>query len=89
MQSIAWAVLLAEYNISPHWFFAAFDEYNYGNDDKDLQIHYFSGSFGYTKGVTRIAAGYGKQRQGLLCVGGVCRQVPASNGFTLSITSSF
>ncbi|HKR03564.1 MAG TPA: DUF6029 family protein [Bacteroidia bacterium] len=84
-----WAVVLAEYNIAPHWFVAAFDEYNYGNDDKDLRIHYFSGSLGYTKGVTRIAAGYGKQRQGLLCVGGVCRQVPASNGYTLSITSSF
>ncbi|MEP7167921.1 MAG: DUF6029 family protein [Bacteroidota bacterium] len=84
-----WAVGLAEFNISPHWFFAAFDEYNYGNDDKDLRIHYFSGSLGYTKNVTRIAVGYGKQRQGLVCVGGVCRQVPASNGFTLSITSSF
>jgi uncharacterized protein DUF6029 len=84
-----WAVALVEYNIAPHWFFAVFDEYNYGNDDKELQIHYFNASLGYTKGVTRIAAGYGKQRQGLLCVGGVCRQVPASNGYTLSITSSF
>jgi hypothetical protein len=85
----SWAVVLAEYNISPNWFFAAFDEYNYGIDDKDLRLHYFSGSMGYTKGLTRIAVGYGRQRQGLLCVGGVCRQVPASNGFTLSITSSF
>ena len=84
-----WAVALAEYNIAPHWFFAVYDEYNYGNDEKDLRIHYFNGSLGFTKGVTRIAASYGKQRQGLLCVGGVCRQVPASNGATLSITSSF
>jgi hypothetical protein len=32
---------------------------------------------------------YGRQREGLLCVGGVCRQVPAASGFMLTITSSF
>jgi hypothetical protein len=32
---------------------------------------------------------YGKQRAGIFCVGGVCRNVPASNGFAISITSSF
>jgi len=32
---------------------------------------------------------YGKQREGIFCVGGVCRNVPASNGVTLTITSSF
>ena len=31
----------------------------------------------------------GKQREGLLCIGGVCRQVPASNGMTFSLTTSF
>lgn len=85
----SWAMGLLEYSISPHWFFAVFDEYNYGNDDKDHRIHYFSASMGYTKGVTRITLGYGRQREGLLCVGGVCRNVPASNGFSLGITSSF
>ncbi len=84
-----WAMALIEYTVSPHWFVAFFDEYNYGNDIEDHRIHYFSGSFGYTRNVTRIAVGYGKQREGLLCVGGVCRQVPASNGFTLSVSSSF
>ncbi|MFI5218690.1 MAG: DUF6029 family protein [Bacteroidia bacterium] len=84
-----WAMALVEYNISPNWFFALFDEYNYGNDEKSQRIHYYSASMGYTKKVTRISIGYGKQREGLLCVGGVCRQVPASYGFTLSIASSF
>ena len=32
---------------------------------------------------------YGKQREGIICVGGVCRQVPAANGFSVTITSSF
>ncbi len=84
-----WAMALVEYTISPHWFLAVFDEYNYGNKDEDLRIHYYSASIGYTRNVTRIALGYGKQREGLLCVGGVCRQVPASNGLSLSVSSSF
>ncbi|MFM7823252.1 MAG: DUF6029 family protein, partial [Bacteroidota bacterium] len=84
-----WALGLLEYSISPNWFFAFFDEYNYGNEDSAKRIHYWNGSMGYTRGANRVALAYGKQRQGLLCVGGVCRNVPASNGFSISITSSF
>jgi len=84
-----WVFGLIEYNISPHWFFAVFDEYNYGNEIKDQRHNYPNASMGYTKGANRISMGYGKQRDGLLCVGGVCRQVPASNGFSMSVTSSF
>jgi hypothetical protein len=85
----SWAMGLAEYSISPHWFFAVFDEYNYGNNDSSKQLHYPNVSMGFTKGANRISMGYGKQREGLLCVGGVCRNVPASNGFAVSVTSSF
>ena len=85
----SWVMALLEYTISPHWFVAAFDEYNYGNDISEDRLHYPNVSMGYTKGANRISLGYGKQREGLLCVGGVCRQVPASNGFSLSVTSSF
>ena len=85
----SWAMGLAEYSISPHWFFAVFDEYNYGNEKEEEQLHYPNVSMGYTKGANRISIGYGKQREGLLCVGGVCRNVPASNGFSISVTSSF
>jgi hypothetical protein len=85
----SWAMALVEYSVSPHWFFAVFDEYNYGNDKESERIHYPNASFGYTRGSNRISMGYGKQREGLLCVGGVCRNVPASNGFSISVTSSF
>ncbi|HNP47683.1 MAG TPA: DUF6029 family protein [Bacteroidia bacterium] len=85
----SWAVLLAEYSIAPHWFIAGFDEWNYGNDVSSRQIHYFTGNIGYTKNANRFTIGYGRQRAGIFCVGGVCRNVPASSGFTLSITSSF
>lgn len=85
----SWAVLLAEYSIAPHWFIAGFDEWNYGNDVKSRQIHYFTGNLGYSRNANRITIGYGRQRAGIFCVGGVCRNVPASSGFTLSVTSSF
>jgi hypothetical protein len=84
-----WAMALIEYSISPNWFFAVFDEYNYGNDKEDERIHYPNASFGFTKGANRISLGYGRQRAGLLCVGGVCRNVPASSGFSIAVTSSF
>ena len=83
----SWAMGLIEYTVSPHYFFALQNLYNYGNETD--KIHYPNISTGYTKGTTRFALGYGKQRQGVFCVGGVCRQVPKSNGFSLSITSSF
>ncbi|MDG1334285.1 MAG: DUF6029 family protein [Crocinitomicaceae bacterium] len=84
-----WATAIIEYNVSPHWFFSVMDQYNYGNPNPELRVHYFYGTFGYIRGATRISAGYGRQRAGLFCVGGVCRFVPASNGLTLSFTQSF
>lgn len=73
----------------PNWFFTVFDNWNYGNPDKSARVHYFNVGFGYVKGGNRIQLTYGKQREGVMCVGGVCRHVPASNGFALSISSTF
>jgi hypothetical protein len=85
---------MIEFDIAPNWFFSVADQYNYQkknneNGEQADRIHYFSGSMGYTKGTTRITLTYGRVRQGLLCVGGVCRQVPASSGLTIGISSSF
>jgi hypothetical protein len=84
-----WATILAEYTISPHWFIAALNQYNLGNKNTNLRVHYPYFTFGYIKDANRISLGFGRQRAGLFCVGGVCRPVPASNGFSISITSSF
>jgi hypothetical protein len=84
-----WAMLLLEYNMAPHWTFTIFDEWNYGNDDPDKRFHYFNGSITYVKGGTRMVLAWARQRAGLLCVGGVCRFVPASNGATITISSRF
>lgn len=85
----SWATALLEWTPSGNWFFAVYDQYNYGNPDKSLQIHYYLGTFGYNKDAHRIQVSYGKQSAGIFCVGGVCRTVPASNGVTISLTSSF
>lgn len=85
----SWAMILAEYTIAPRFFVAVFDEYNYGNADEALRLHYFSANAGMNWKNYRLTAGYGRQRAGVLCVGGVCRIVPASNGATISITGTF
>ena len=83
-----WIMALIEYTISPHWFFAAADQYNGGYADQEA-VHYFNVNCGYTKGANRFELGYGKKREGIFCVGGICKQVPSSNGLTLTVTSSF
>ncbi len=84
-----WATGVAELTFSPHWFVAAMDQYNYGGNVETEEIHYPIGTVGYIRGGTRFSVGYGRQRAGIFCVGGVCRVVPAANGLTLSITSTF
>ena len=84
-----WATIVAEYTWSPHWFVGLIDQYNFGNPDPSKQIHYLYGSAGYINGPHRLSVGYGKRREGIFCVGGVCRAVPASNGFEVTFTSSF
>lgn len=85
----SWVVGLIEWTPNTHIFVAAIDQYNYGNPVAALRLHYVYFSAGYTSGPHRISLSYGKQRAGIFCVGGVCRVVPASNGFAISITSSF
>lgn len=84
-----WLAGLLELTISPKWFFSIQDQWNYGNEDASQRLHYYLFSAGYTYNTSRIALSYGRQREGILCVGGVCRYVPAASGFTLTITSSF
>lgn len=80
-----WIMGLVEYNFTSAWFVSVSDQYAY----RDGVGNYYNISVGYNHGATRLQLGYGKQREGLLCIGGVCRQVPASNGLTFSLTTSF
>lgn len=84
-----WAQGMLEFTFAPTWFVTVVDQYNYGNDDKDRRFHFPTVAVGYTQDSNRLQIGYGKQREGIICVGGVCRNVPASNGLTITLTSSF
>ncbi len=84
-----WAAALIEYTIAPKWFFSVRDEFNFNNPQSNNTYHYYSAAFGYTSGPNRIQLSYGLQREGILCVGGICRKVPAASGLTLTIFSSF
>ena len=83
-----WAGTL-EVNLTRNISIYGADMYNYANNDVNRRIHYYNVGGSYTKGATRFALNYGKQRDGLFCVGGVCRQVSANSGLTVNITTSF
>lgn len=84
-----WAAALVEYNLNHKWNFYVGDQYNYGNDDNDQRFHYYMVGGSYAKESTRVQLNYGRQRGGLICVGGVCRYVPENTGFTLSLVKTF
>lgn len=84
-----WAAAVLEYNHNFKWSFYATDMYNYGNDNEDKRFHYYSVGGSYTQNTTRVQLNYGRQRGGLICIGGVCRYVPENNGFTLNLQHSF
>ena len=84
-----WASLITEYSFSSPYSFYVSDLYNYGNSESDKQNHYYNIGASVTKNSTRFALGFGRQRAGLFCVGGVCRFVPSAYGFTATLTTSF
>ncbi|WP_124981758.1 DUF6029 family protein [Nonlabens xiamenensis] len=80
-----WAASTLEYAFNTSLSLYVADLYNYDETD----IHYYSVGGSYTKGRTRVAVNYGRQRGGLICVGGVCRFVPENTGFTLNLSTNF
>lgn len=93
-----WASLLVEYNHNMNWSIFAMDMYNYGfdknsqliDDEYDtFKIHFYNAGITYRKNSSRFSLGYGRQRGGLVCAGGVCRFVPASTGISFTISTSF
>ena len=84
-----WVAALLEYTISPHWSFSIADKWNYGNPVEEFRDHYFSGNVTFIHEATRVMLTAGRQSEGVVCVGGVCRTVPASSGVMLTVSTSF
>lgn len=89
---------LLEFNMAPHWSFAAGDLLNFepgpvspalAPGEKFEYIHYYNFFAAYTFKATRLTAGYLKQPQGVNCTGGVCRVEPAFSGARLTLTTNF
>lgn len=80
-----WAAALTEFSIKSKYTLFASDLYNYGL----TKNHYYNIGASVTEKSTRLSVGFGKQRDGLFCVGGVCRFLPASYGFTATLTTNF
>ena len=78
-----------EYNASPRLSFYVNDIYNSGMDADTSENHYYNFGGSYNKGTTRFSLNYGRQRAGLVCVGGVCRFVPEATGLSASLLMSF
>ncbi len=80
-----WWAVTAEYSFAPRFSVFAGDMYNYQTE----KVHYYNAGVSYTKGSSRLALSYGRNRAGFICSGGVCRQIPGYTGVTLNFTSSF
>ena len=80
-----WMAGLLELGIAPNWSVFVSDMYNHGN----TKVHYVSGGLGYSNSFIRLAASYGRNREGMVCSGGVCRWQPAYTGGNLQLTLFF
>lgn len=84
-----WAASQLEFNLGERWSFFAIDLYNYGNVDVANRIHFYNTGIVFKKDGIRVQANYGRQRGGLICVGGICRFVPQSAGLNAALNVSF
>lgn len=84
-----WTGATLEFNLNSKLAIYANNIYNYGNDDESKKINYYNLGGSYTKSAQRFTLNYGRQRGGLICIGGVCRFVPESTGLTANIVLSF
>ncbi len=81
-----WAAAVLEYNFSTSFGVYVADNWNYEGLN---EIHYYSVGGSYSKGNTRLGINYGRQRGGLICIGGVCRFVPENTGLSANLTVAF
>ena len=81
---------MAEYTWSPHWFASIIDQYNFGNPDESARVHNTCTPLSDAlTGRIDCPSDTENAGEGIFCIGGVCRAVPASNGFEVNFSSSF
>ncbi len=80
-----WMAALLEFSFAPHWSFSVSDMYNHGSTG----VHYFNVSASYALSSFNISLIAGRNREGMVCSGGVCRWQPAWSGIGLRAQWSF
>ena len=80
-----WMAALVELGLAPHWSFTLSDMYNHGSTGD----HYWSANVSYSRNSFKILAGYGRNRAGMVCSGGVCRYQPEYKGASLRAQWTF
>ena len=59
------------------------------NPFKHELLHYYQVGASFTHNSLRVQLSYGRNREGIVCSGGVCRKQPAFTGANLALTLSF
>lgn len=80
-----WMCALVELSLAPHWMITLTDTYNNGVTKEN----YYKAMLTYNYKANRFSLSYGRTRAGFDCSGGVCRQVPATNGLSLTYNYTF
>ncbi|MDO4695439.1 DUF6029 family protein [Porphyromonas sp.] len=86
MKDKGWIYGLAEVGLAPRFAFYGSLMYSYAADAK--QLYYTIGS-SFTYNSLRASLSYGRNREGIQCVGGICRFVPEYTGITGSLSYPF
>ena len=88
-----WSAFLAEFGIAPHFSFFVSEMISSKKDHNGSNINpkggYYNIGAGYKSNRVRFALGFGRQREGLLCSGGICQRVPSYKGFNLRMDLIF
>ena len=71
---------------------SAYDNFYFHNSTQEEShelLHYYQIGASFTHNSFRAQLSYGRNREGIVCSGGVCRKQPAYTGFNLALTLSF
>lgn len=81
-----WAAVVMQLGFAPHWrvYFSDMTDYQYSNKQ-----HYLNAGVGYSTKKANISVGYGKQKEGMVCAGGICQWVPAYKGADFKVYINF
>lgn len=85
----SWMYGLVEFTIAPNWSFSVSDEINIAPKKSSKIEQFYSLYASYTQGANRFSLSYVKQREGIVCTGGVCRFEPEFEGARFTVNSTF